>query len=404
MKTIGVVTTSRADYGIYRPILEKIQSQRQFKLQLFVSGTHLSRKFGRTITAIEKDGFPIAARIPIPVDSDSPQDMARSMGRCTQGFAQALARLPKLRRPDIVLVLGDRYEMFAAAAAIVPFNIPLAHLHGGESTYGAIDENFRHAITKLSHLHFVATQEYARRVMQLGEETWRVIVSGAPSLDHLRTLERLDRRALEARYGLRLEPEPLLVTFHPVTLEYEQTEWQAAELLAALRAFERPIVFTLPNADTNGRVIIRMIETFVREHPNARLIENLGTQHYFSMMFCAAAMVGNSSSGIVEAPSFGLPVVNIGTRQQGRLRAANVVDVGYPREAITQGIAQALAPDFRARLRHLTNPYGDGHAAVVIVRRLKETPLDLRLIQKQFVDFSSTPERWSEPQVAAHAR
>lgn len=399
MRTIGVVTVGRSDYTIYQPVLRLIQADTALKLHLIVAGMHLSAEFGLSVRAIEADGYEISERVEMLLSSDTSEGIAKSMGVGMMGFAQAYAT----RRPDFLLVLGDRFEMHAAALAALPFKIPVGHLHGGELTQGAIDDALRHSMTKLSHVHFVATQEYARRVIQLGEEAWRVIVSGAPSLDHLQTLQRLDRRALEARCGLRLEPEPLLVTFHPVTLEYEQTEGQAAELLAALNAFDRPIVFTLPNADTNGRMIIRMIETFVREHANARLIENLGTQHYFSLMACAAAMVGNSSSGIIEAPSFGLPVVNIGTRQQGRLRAANVIDVGYSREAIAQGLAKALAPDFRARLRHLANPYGDGHAAEAIIRCLKETPLDQRLIQKRFVDLSGAPERWSEPQVAAHA-
>lgn len=399
MRTIGVVTVGRSDYTIYQPVLRLIQADPALKLHLIVAGMHLSAEFGLSVRAIEADGYEISERVEMLLSSDTSEGIAKSMGVGIMGFAQAYAKL----RPDFLLVLGDRFEMHAAALAALPFKIPVGHLHGGELTQGAIDDALRHSMTKLSHVHFVATQEYARRVIQLGEEAWRVIVSGAPSLDHLQTLQRLDRRALEARCGLRLEPEPLLVTFHPVTLEYEQTEGQVAELLAALNAFDRPIVFTLPNADTNGRMIIRMIETFVREHANARLIENLGTQHYFSMMACAAAMVGNSSSGLIEAPSFGLPVVNIGTRQQGRLRAANVIDVGSSREDIAQGLAKALAPDFRARLRHLANPYGDGHAAEAIIRCLKETPLDPRLIQKRFVDLSGAPERWSAPQVAAHA-
>ena len=384
MRTIGVVTVGRSDYGIYVPILRAIQQDPALRLHLIVSGMHLSDEFGLTVHEIEADGFPIGVRVPIPLSVDTPEAIAAAIGVGVMGFARTYAA----QRPDLLVVLGDRFEMYAAAVAALPVKIPVAHIHGGELTEGAMDDALRHSMTKLSHLHFVSTEPYARRVIQLGEEAWRVIVSGAPSLDHLRTLTLLDRQELHARYGVGLDSAPLLVTFHPVTLEYEQTEWQTNELLAALRAFDLPMVFTLPNADTNGRVILRLIKAFVREHPQACLIDNLGTQGYFSFMACAAAMVGNSSSGIIEAPSFGLPVVNIGTRQQGRIRAENVIDVGYQREEIIKGITEATSPAFRKRLHGLVNPYGDGHATEVIVNRLKETPLDDRLIRKRFVDLA----------------
>jgi UDP-hydrolysing UDP-N-acetyl-D-glucosamine 2-epimerase len=220
----------------------------------------------------------------------------------------------------------------------------------------------------------------------MGEEPWRVIVSGAPSIDNLHSIKLLDRQELKAHTGLRLDSAPLLVTYHPVTLEYEQTEWQVRELLAALRQCGLPIVFTMPNADTNGRIIMRILEEFVKGYPQAQLVENLGTQGYFSLMSCAAAMVGNSSSGIIEALSFSLPVVNIGTRQQGRTRGENVVDVGYSRHEIIEGLKKALLPEFRPHLCGRPNPYGDGHAAEAIVRNLKEIPLEHRLIRKRFVD------------------
>jgi len=277
--------------------------------------------------------------------------------------------------------------MHAAALAALPFKIPVAHIHGGEITQGATDDALRHSITKLSHLHFVATEEYARRVMQMGEDPWRVIVSGAPSLDNLKSVQFLSRQELEALLGLRLDRDPLLVTYHPVTLEYERTEWQVSELLKALEAFDIPMIFTLPNADVSGRVILGMLESFVKRKPRARLVENLGTQGYFSVMAVAAAMVGNSSSGIVEAPSFTLPVVNIGTRQQGRIREKNVLDVGYSHAEIRAAIAKAVSPDFRAGLKDLINPYGAGHAAERIVRKLKEIKAGDELLVKGFYDM-----------------
>jgi len=239
----------------------------------------------------------------------------------------------------------------------------------------------------LSHLHFVSTEEYARRVIQMGEESWRVIVSGAPSLDNLRNVVLLERQELETRFGLFLKADPLLVTYHPVTLEYEQTEWQMTELLAALEAFDLPVVFTLPNADTNGRVIKRMMENCVKDHSKAWIVGNLGMQGYFSLMACAAAMVGNSSSGIIEAASFKLPVVNIGSRQQGRIRGKNVVDVGYSRAEIREAITRTISSSFRADLDGLVNPHGDGHAAERIVRKLNEVKLGDELVVKRFNDW-----------------
>ncbi len=383
MRTIGVVSVARSDYGIYLPVLRKIQQDPELKLHLIVAGTHLSPEFGLTVKTIEVDGFEINERVEMLLSSDSPEGIAKSMGLGTIGFAQVYARF----RPDILLVLGDRFEMHAAALAALPFKIPLAHIHGGEITQGAFDDALRHSITKLSHVHFVATQESARRVIQMGEEPWRVVVSGAPSLDNLRSLRLLRSEELEAKYGLCLNPSPLLVTFHPVTLEYEQTQWQVSELLEALRSCDLPVVFTLPNADTSGRLIRRMIETFAEGSPNVRTVANLGMQGYFSLMAQAIAMVGNSSSGIIEAPSFKLPVVNIGTRQHGRIRAKNVIDVGYRKDEIISGVRRAVTSEFRAGLQGLINPYGDGRAAEVITENLKKLVLNNRLIVKQFVDL-----------------
>jgi UDP-hydrolysing UDP-N-acetyl-D-glucosamine 2-epimerase len=277
--------------------------------------------------------------------------------------------------------------MHAAALAALPFNIPVAHIHGGELTFGAIDDALRHSMTKLSHLHFVSTKEYARRVAQLGEEKWRITVSGAPSLDNFKTIKLLDKPALEKKLKIRLTPPPLLVTFHPVTLEYTSAAWQAGELLAAIKASGRPVIFTLPNSDTGGRVIRAMIEKHVKQNDFATICDNLGTQNYFSLMKIASAMVGNSSSGIIEAPSLKLPVVNIGSRQGGRVRAKNVIDVDCRREEILAGIRCAVSDKFRSGLRGMVNPYGDGHAAERIVRRLKSAILNDRLIRKIFQDI-----------------
>ena len=388
MRTIGVVTVARSDYGIYRPVLKRIEADPDLRLHLIVSAMHLSPEFGLTVRMIEADGFEIAERVEMLLSSDSPEGIAKSMGLGAIGFAQAYARY----RPDLLVVLGDRFEMYSAALAALPFKIPVAHIHGGEITQGAIDDSLRHSMTKLSHLHFVSTEEYGRRVAQLGEEPWRITVSGAPGLDNLEELTLMTVEEIEALYGLSLDPPPLLVTYHPVTLEYERTGWQMTELLAALEEFKMPVVFTMPNADTGGRVIGDMISEYVRNHPSARRLDNLGARGYFSLMARAAAMVGNSSSGIIEAPSFKLPVVNVGSRQAGRVRGANVIDVDYPRAEVLAGLEKATSSEFREGLSRTANPYGRGRASETIVRRLKSVPLDDRLVMKRFHDLDQRTE------------
>ncbi len=372
----------RSDYGIYRPILRKIVVEPDLRLQLIVSGAHLASEFGRTVDQIEADGFSISDAVHMQADSDTPEAISRSMGIATAGFAASFAR----NRPDLLIVLGDRFEMHAAAVAAVPFTIPMAHIHGGEITEGAIDDAFRHSITKLSHLHFVSTEVYARRLQQMGEEPWRVTISGAPGLDNIREIELLGSEELSRQFSIRLDTPPLLITFHPATLEHEQTQRQTSQLLDALREVGLPAIFTLPNADTSSRAIMRMIQEFVSKQRQASLVENFGTRAYFSLLAACKAMVGNSSSGIIEAASFRLPVVNIGTRQNGRLRPKNVIDVGNNSDAIAAAIRRAVSEEFRAGLRDLTNPYGTGNAAPIIVDRLKNVPIDDRLIRKKFVD------------------
>lgn len=385
MRTIGVVTVARSDYGIYLPVLHQIQNDPGLTLRLIVSGMHLSAEFGLTAQEIEEDGFEIAEKVEMLLSSDTPEGIAKSIGVGVIGFSQVYARYC----PDILLVLGDRFEMHAAVVASLPFNIPVAHIHGGELTEGAIDEVIRHSITKFSHLHFVATEDYARRVKQMGEESWRVVVSGAPALDNLHQISMLSCKEIETKYGFRPEDPFLLVTFHPVTIEYQQTEMHVRELLAALEKVDMQIVFTYPNADTFGRRIIQMIQEFSNTHQNVRNLVNLGTQSYMSVMKYASAMVGNSSSGIIEAASFGLPVVNIGSRQGGRIRAKNVIDVGYSRNEIERGIRGALSSDFKESLTDLVNPYGDGRSAGRIVRTLKETSIGEMLVRKRFQDLDS---------------
>jgi UDP-hydrolysing UDP-N-acetyl-D-glucosamine 2-epimerase len=335
------------------------------------------------VDAIEADGWPIAERVAAPSDADAPADVALAAAAGLAGFVRAFAR----RRPDLILVLGDRIEMLAAAVAALPLTIPVAHVHGGEVTEGAIDEQARHAMTKLAHLHFPAAEPYAQRIRQMGEEAWRVHCCGAPGLDRLARLAVLPRDELSRRVGLPLRRPTLLVTFHPVTLEAEATAEQVESLAAALTAAEGDVVITYPGADAMHQTVVRRLEALAAARPGTRLVTGLGEETYCSLLREADVMVGNSSSGLIEAPSFGLPVVNIGSRQQGRLRAANVIDVGHTREEIVAGLGRALEPAFRRSLTGMANPYGDGRAAPRIVEVLERVELGPRLVRKRFVDL-----------------
>ena len=385
MRSIGVVTVARSDYGIYKSLLDAIQASPDLELSLYVSGMHLSPDFGLTVEAIESDGYPIAARVEMLLSSDTAEGISKSIGVGVMGFAQCFAS----RSPDILVVLGDRFEMFAAAVAALPFTIPIVHIHGGERTEGQIDEAIRHAITKMAHLHFVAAEEYAHRVVQMGEQPWRVVVSGAPSLDNLRTMEIPGREELERLLGIDLQERFLLVTYHPVTLQPHAVESQLGELLGALDEAQVPCLFTYSNADVAGRRIIREIQKFASSRSDARVIANAGLRGYYGLMSAAAAMVGNSSSGLIEAASFRLPVVNVGDRQRGRIRPPNVLTVGNARDEIVSGIRRALSEEFRQSLANLENPYGDGTAATTISDVLANVEIDNRLIMKEFHDIPS---------------
>ncbi|MFZ5587067.1 MAG: UDP-N-acetylglucosamine 2-epimerase [Thermodesulfobacteriota bacterium] len=382
MRRIAVVTTSRADWGIYRPLLAAIAADPELELRLVVAGMHLAPEFGQTARDIAAEGWEIAATVECLLSSDTGQGAAMSLGLAVMGYGQALTRIA----PDLLVVLGDRFEMFAAAAAAAPLRLPVAHLYGGELTLGAMDDAFRHAITKLSHLHFVATADYARRVVQMGEEPWRVTLCGALSLDNLARMTLPTRDELERELGLCLEPAPLLVTYHPETLSPQDPADQMAEVLAALAEFRRPCVFTLPNADPGGRGLAAMVQEFCAANPWAQVRDNLGSRRYFGLMRQAAAMVGNSSSGIIEAPSLGLPVVNVGGRQAGRTRGANVIDAACRRDEIAAGIERACRLGWKEALAGLPNPYDRGGAAAIILAGLKSAPPAPELLRKEFID------------------
>jgi UDP-hydrolysing UDP-N-acetyl-D-glucosamine 2-epimerase len=379
VRTIAAVTGARSDYGLLVPVLKGIVDDPTLRLMLLVTGMHLAPDFGLTVREVEQD-FEIAERIEMLVASDTPEAISKSVGLGMIGFAQAYSH----RRPDLLLVLGDRFETLAAVMAALAFTIPVAHIGGGEATEGAIDDAIRHAITKMSHLHFTAIKEYGRRVIQMGEEPWRVAITGALGVDRIHSLIPVAIDELERRIGLTLQNAPLLVTFHSTTLDLGQAEAQAKELLAALESVGLPIVFTAGNADTEGRVINDCVRDFVTRHPNARFVTNLGTAAYLSLMHRSVAMVGNSSSGIIEAASFELPVVNVGSRQQGRVCGRNVIHTEVEAEAIVHAVRLATSPAFRESLRGLKNIYGDGHATVRILEVLKTVALDRNLLFKRF--------------------
>lgn len=385
-RKIAVVTGSRAEYGLFRWIIKGIHEDSELELQLLVTGSHLMPEQGMTVQEIEKDGFPIAARVDLHMRGDSQRTVADAIGEGVKGFGQVYQTL----QPDIVVLLGDRFEIFAAVAATVPFSIPVAHIHGGEITEGTMDEQFRHAITKMSHLHFTSAEAYRKRVIQMGEQPDRVFTVGAPGLDSVARLNLLDHAALAKDLNIPEAQQWGIVTYHPATRDKDSDHKSRIRVL--LGALEKsPQIFWiigLPNADPGNQAIRSAIESYVAGHPHqARATVSLGQLRYFSLMKHAAVMVGNSSSGIIEAPSFKLPVVNIGDRQLGRARAKNVIDVPEDVAAIKIAIARALSPEFKESLVDLVNPYGDGQASEQIVQIFKKYPLDKGLMRKRFYDL-----------------
>lgn len=384
MRKIAVLTGTRAEYGLLYWIIKAIHKNPELELQLIATGAHLSPEFGMTIKEIEKDGFPVAEKVEMLLSSDTEGAIAISMGIGMIGFAKAYERL----RPDILLVLGDRFEILSAVSAAVPFKIPVAHIHGGESTEGAMDEQFRHAITKMSHIHFPAASVYADRIIQMGENPDSVFCFGAPGLDNIHKLQLLNKAQLSRELGLPNKMPWGIVTYHPPTLEETSIKVQIKELLSAVEKFSGICwVFTMPNADTGSRTIINALKDYSQRRPdNTRLYSSLGQKRYLSLLKYADIMLGNSSSGIIEAPSFRLPVVNIGDRQKGRLRAENIIDVSEcKKDKIVIAIKRAVAKGFRDSLRGLKNPYGNGDASKRIVDVLKKISL-AKAVKKQFCE------------------
>lgn len=375
-RRVGVVTTSRADYShLYWP-LRALAAREDIELGVFALGPHLSPEFGATIHEIERDGFDLRARIECLLSSDSDTGMAKTIGVAILSLADSLTAW----RPDILLLIADRYEMLAPATAALALRIPMAHIEGGEVSQGAIDDQVRNALTKLAHIHFTSTETARRRVISMGEEPRRVHRAGAPSLDHLRKSTLLDRAALESKLGLAFTKPTLLAAWHPVTI-LNDTNAEADALFAALEQAKGQLLFVYPNSDAGSHALIERTRALAVSRPDTHVFVNLDAVTYWSLLGQVDAIVGNSSSGIMEAASFALPAVNVGMRQQGRERAANMLDAPAETNAILSALARALTPEFHAGLRGIANPYGDGAAAETIAEVLATVPLDGLLIK-----------------------
>jgi GDP/UDP-N,N'-diacetylbacillosamine 2-epimerase (hydrolysing) len=382
-RKICVITGSRADYGLLYWVIQRLSSNRDVELQLVVTGMHLSQEFGLTYKQIEADGFSIRKKLDIALESDSPAGISRSMGLAMISFADAYAEL----KPDLILVLGDRFEIFSAVAAAMVARIAVAHCHGGELTRGAIDDAFRHSITKMSHIHFTAASVYRDRVIQLGEHPDTVHVVGGLGIEGINRQKLMDRHSWEREVGFKLGEKNLLVTFHPVTLERASAEHQFSELLKALDQIKNTkLVFTMPNADTEGRVIMSMIRLFVEmRRDTAIAFESLGQIRYLSLLQWVDGVVGNSSSGLIEAPSFKIGTINIGDRQDGRLKAESVIDCMPEEASILDALKKLYSPGFRSSLTSVKNPYDHGNASAAICEVLGSVDIT-HIVKKRFYD------------------
>lgn len=384
MKRVCVVTGSRAEYGLLRWVMEGFKNSDVCALQTVVTGMHLSHEFGSTWRIIEADGFSIDWKVEMLLGSDSASAVTKSMGVAMIGFADAFSHL----KPELLVVLGDRFEILAAASAALIAGIPIAHLHGGELTEGAYDDAIRHSVTKMSHLHFTATSDYQKRVIQLGEDPARVWNVGGFGLDGITNIELLSRAEVEDNLKISLGDRSLLVTFHPETMPEAVPEQQLEELLFALGKTSAALVFTMPNADNKNRILRAMIEEFVQQKRGSAVLHaSLGQQLYLSTLAQVNAIVGNSSSGLIEAPAFGKGTVNIGRRQDGRLRAKSVVDCEAHRSDIADAIERVLDPKFEVEIIGQQNPYGKGGASAQTVSIIENWFRDKTSMSKKFYDL-----------------
>ncbi|HIJ94497.1 MAG TPA: UDP-N-acetylglucosamine 2-epimerase (hydrolyzing) [Desulfuromonadales bacterium] len=382
MRKICVVTGTRAEYGLLYWLMKEIQEDTDLQLQLIVTGMHLSPEFGLTYKTIEEDGFIIDAKVEMLLSSDTPVGIAKSIGLGVIGFADALDRM----KPYAMVVLGDRYEILAASQAALVGRIPIAHIHGGETTEGAIDESIRHAITKMAHLHFVAAEPYRTRVIQLGEHPDTVFNVGALGIENIKRLQLLERPQLEQSINFELGTSCFLVTYHPATLGTIEPAAAMQALLDALDLFpDANIIFTQPNSDTDGRILMQMIDEYaLLNNDRVAVFTSMGQVRYLSALQFVDAVIGNSSSGIIEAPACNIPTVNIGNRQSGRLKADSIIDCQETTESIAIAISKAISPPFRERVKQGVSPYGYGESALQIKDQLKQVNLGST---KRFYDF-----------------
>lgn len=385
MKRVCVVTGTRAEYGLLRPLLEKLRDSDALRLQLVATGMHLSPEFGLTYSEIERDGYTIDEKVEMLVSSDTAVGLSKSMGLGIIGFSDCYARL----RPDLVVLLGDRYEIFAAAAAAAAARLPIAHIHGGETTEGAFDEAFRHSITKMSHLHFTSTEEYRKRVIQLGEAPERVFSVGALGVENVRRMRLLPKDRLEQELGRLFGVKTALVTYHPVTLEANTATNQFAALLEALDDIDGlNVVLTKANSDTDGRAINRMIDEYVAKRSGKAVgFTSMGQLRYLSAMRYADVVVGNSSSGIIEAPALKVPTINIGDRQKGRIQASSVINCRAERHEIREALELALSPAFKNKAAHSVNPYDGDSTSERIVAEITQALAAGIDVKKTFFDI-----------------
>lgn len=384
MKTICAITGTRAEYGLLKPVLERIKLDKELRLILYVTGAHLSPEFGMTYHEIEKDGFTIDRRIDMLLSVDTPQGILKSMGIELIGLADAFI----LDKPDMLLILGDRYEMLMAASAALLCNIPIAHMCGGETTQGAIDEAVRHSITKMSHLHFAATEEYEKRIIQLGEQPDTVFNVGAPGIENIKRMKLLEKEELEEELNICFKKHTAIVTFHPVTLDEGGSEHQMEELLKALEKLKNlNIIFTKGNADTGGRIMNQMVERFASENKErCRLFDSLGQLRYLSALKYSDIVIGNSSSGIIEVPSFHIPTVNIGIRQQGRIQAGTVINCEPVRDEIVKAVRCGLNSEYAGKIKNMRNPYEGKNTSLTVVEEIKKRLENKINLCKKFYD------------------
>lgn len=381
MRKVAVVTGTRAEYGLLKNTLNRIKESKSLELKLIVTGTHLSEEFGYTINEIIEDGFIVNEKLPILLENNTKGKTTKEMAILIFKLSEAFEKL----KPDLVIILGDRYEIFAVASAAMTMNIPIAHISGGEITEGAIDEQIRHAITKMSHIHFPGSLSYAQNIINMGEEAWRVFNVGDPGIENIKTTRLLSKEELRRQLDIDIDENTLLITYHPVTLELKELSFQVENLIKALKIINKKMIITYPNADSGSQYIIEKLNQFQKSNSNVYLFENLGILKYLSVMKLCGAVVGNSSSALVEAPYLKIPVVNIGNRQKGRLMASNIVSCSNKYEDIVDSINKVLSYEFKENVKTTVSLYGEGNTSEEIVKIIETIKLDDKLLKKKLV-------------------